>query len=105
MSLLELDPKQDDYYDKVVSDISTDPAFAARLLQFDNSTAVGAANPPSSLRTALMLVGASGAVNYIVAKSAIQVFVPRATWQRDLWNHGLCVAALCRQIAQVFVPA
>jgi putative nucleotidyltransferase with HDIG domain len=105
MSLLELDPKQDDYYENVMSYVSADPAFAARVLQFANSTAVAAAKPATTLRTALMLVGATGAVNYIVARSAVQIFMPRADWQRNLWHHALYVAALCRQFAQEFMPA
>jgi putative nucleotidyltransferase with HDIG domain len=105
IGLLELDPKHDDYYEKVVSYISADPSFAARVLQFANSTAIAAAKPSTTLRSALMLVGAAGAVNYIVARSAVQIFMPRANWQRNLWYHALYVAALCRRLAQEFAPA
>ena len=101
---MELNPKQDDYYERVDAYISADPALAARVLQFANSTAVGAARPATTLRAALMLVGAAGAVNYVVARSAINVFIPRASWQRDLWHHALNVAALCRQFAEEFAP-
>jgi HD-like signal output (HDOD) protein len=99
ISLLRLDRRADDYFDKVFALLRSDPAFATRLLRYANSAAIAPAQPVSSLERALMLVGCNGAVSLVVAHSATQVFVPRHDWERDLWRHAFDVACLMRTLA------
>jgi putative nucleotidyltransferase with HDIG domain len=105
MQLMQLDPAADDYFDRVVELLRSDPAFVVRLLNFANSAALAPASPVASLEQALMLVGCGGAVRLVLGHSAIQIFLPRHPWEKDLWRHAFDVALLAETLAPFVVDA
>ncbi|HUL92585.1 MAG TPA: HDOD domain-containing protein [Burkholderiales bacterium] len=99
VELLRLDSRAEDYFERVLSLASGDPTFATKLLLYANSASVAASHPVTSLRDALVLVGAQNAVDLILAHSCAWVFLPHHDWERDLWSHSLAVASLMRALA------
>ena len=100
VSLMNLDPQSDGYYDEVSSLLHSDPAFATKLLRYANSVAISPPHPVTSLERALQLVGCKSAVELMFVNSATKVFVPHNEWERNLWRHALDVACLMRAMAQ-----
>lgn len=99
VSLLQSNPDGDDYFERVERYVSSDPAFAARLVRYANSPMSAPVRPIAKVHEALSRLGASLAVNLILAASATRVFVPRHAWARGLWTHSLGVASMCRRLA------
>jgi putative nucleotidyltransferase with HDIG domain len=99
VTLMNLDPHADDYFERVVAMLRADPAFAAKLLRYANSAMVSPQQPVVTLEQALQLVGCQGAVGLIFLSSATKVFVPHHEWERNLWRHALDVACIMRALA------
>lgn len=99
MHLMQLDPADEHYFEEVQRLLRADPGFAVRVLNFANSAAVAPASPIDSLEQALYLIGCQRAVRLILARSAIQIFLPRLPWQRELWCHAFDVALLTEALA------
>lgn len=105
MQLMQLDPRHDQYFEQVESLLRADPAFAIRVLKFANSAAVAPSRRVTSLEQALLLVGCGGAVGLVLAHSAVQIFLPRHPWERNLWRHAFDVALLAETLAPFLVDA
>jgi HD-like signal output (HDOD) protein len=99
ISLLVLDPADPGYFDHVVAYVNGDPGFAARLLQYANSAAMAPPKPITTINSALIRVGARGAVELIVAHSAARIFLPRKEWERGLWVHATLVGWMMRSLS------
>jgi putative nucleotidyltransferase with HDIG domain len=97
--LMQLNPNDDDYFDSVLNLVNLDPTFATRLLRYANSAFVGSLHSITSVQGALAHVGSKGAVDLILAHSAIRIFLPKSDWERALWNHAIFVACLMREMA------
>jgi putative nucleotidyltransferase with HDIG domain len=98
---MRLDSDADDYFDRVADLVAGDPTFAARLLRYSNSAYISAPYAVTSIRDALSLVGSKGAVELVLAHSAMRIFLPRHDWERNLWNHSIAVGCLMRNLATV----
>lgn len=84
----------------VVAAIETDVALAARVLRLVNSSAFALRSRCSSLRQAVLLLGAGGVREAVVAGAVLNMF-PGATsnaWL-SLQKHALTTAALARHLA------
>lgn len=97
--LLSLDQEDDDYFEKVLTIIESEPNFAARLLIAANSAASAPSNPVTTLANAVARIGSKGATNLVLALSVTRVFIPRDQWERSLWRHGVQVAHAARALA------
>lgn len=98
VGLLNASPDSDTYFEEVEQLVSSDPAFATRLLRYANSAASAPSHPIMKVHEALSRLGCTMAVNLILAASAAKVFVPRHQWAKDLWVHALDVGALARAL-------
>lgn len=99
VGLLNANPDSDTYFEEVEDLVSSDPAFATRLLRYANSAASSPGRPIVKVHEALSRLGCTMAVNLILAASAAKVFVPRHAWAKALWVHALGVGALARALA------
>jgi len=99
VGLLNASPDSDTYFEEVEQLVSSDPAFATRLLRYANSAASAPNHPIVKVHEALSRLGCTMAVNLILAASAARVFVPRHPWAKELWVHALGVGALARALA------
>lgn len=98
--LMTLDRDADDYFDRLLTLIESDPTFAARMLSAANAASSSPSDPITSVRGALARLGASGASSMILALAISRVFIPRTPWEKSLWRHALQVAAAARAMAQ-----
>lgn len=98
VGLLNANPDGDTYFEEVEHLVSSDPAFATRLLRYANSAASAPGRSILKVHEALSRLGCTMAVNLILAASAAKVFVPRHAWAKELWVHALDVAALAKAL-------
>ena len=96
--LMSLHQDSPDYFDQVARALHGDPVFATRLLQYANSAALGAGRPITTIQEAMLRVGARGAVDLVLAHSAVRVFEPGSDWEAGLWRHSVDVAWLMRKL-------
>jgi putative nucleotidyltransferase with HDIG domain len=101
LQLLRLDVEADSYFDEVTRLVSTDPAFATKLIAYTNSAAVAPMRPTTRLRDAIIRIGARRAVNLVLAASATKVFLPRTAWERGIWSHSIETALVASGLAGV----
>ena len=90
--------------DDMLAVIETDPAVSARLMQVVNSAYCGLRNPVADLKTAVTMLGVDRVRNLALTVSIGSMFgrdtpVGRLDPVR-LWDHSVCVATVCRLIAQ-----
>ncbi len=108
LKLLQLDPADGTHFEQVSELIAQDPPFAVRVLTIANSAAMacghGSKKGITTLRDALMRVGAQGAVDIVVCHSATRVFLPRTDWERSLWSHALSVGLLAQRLSRYMGP-
>lgn len=97
--LMTLDREADDYFDRLLELIESDPTFAARVLAGANAATSSPTDPITSVRAALTRLGSAGASSMILALAVSRVFVPRDPWEKSLWRHALQVASASRLIA------
>src|SRR4051812_27525830 len=77
VALMELNPDDDDYFERVYEKASGEQTFAARLLGYANSAAIAPRQPITTLSEAFRRVGAKKAVNLVVAHAAAQAIPAR----------------------------
>ncbi len=84
----------------VVAAIETDVALAARVLRLVNSSAFSLRTRCSTLRHAVVLLGAGGVREAVVAGAVLNMFPGKGTnaWTA-LQRHALATATLARQLA------
>jgi putative nucleotidyltransferase with HDIG domain len=99
LELMQLKPSDDAYFEKVSSLIARDPAFATRTLRLANSAMYSTPRTIGTLREAVLRIGSSEAAAFIMAHSAVRVFLPRGDWQSNLWRHALQVGGFARGLA------
>lgn len=97
--LMTLDRDAEDYFDRLLEVIESDPTFAARILAGANAATSSPTDPIASVRAALTRLGSAGAASMILALAVSKVFVPRDPWEKSLWRHALQVAAASRLVA------
>lgn len=97
--LLALDSTADDFFDRVLRLIESEPAFAARLLAAANSATYAARAPITTLRAALGRVGCKNAATLVLSIAVAHAFTPRDPWEKDVWKHALRVAFTARALA------
>lgn len=97
--LMALNRLADDFPERVLALIETEPSYAARVLSTANSAASAPATPIVSLRAAIMRIGSARAVDLVTAAAVTRVFVPRDPWEKGLWRHSLQVAVAARALA------
>lgn len=92
-----------DAYD-LLEVIEQDTAVAAKLMQVVNSAYCGLRNPVGDLKTAMNLLGRERVRNLALTVSMGSSFGRHTTVGRldpeRLWDHSVCVASVCRLIAQ-----
>lgn len=96
--LIELDRDDDDYFDRVLAVVETEPNLATRLLAHAKSVSADSIEPIRCLKTALSRIGTAGAEDMALALSVTRVFIPRDAWERALWRHALQVAIASRRL-------
>lgn len=97
--LMTLDQEHNEFFDRVLALIESDPTFAARMLVAANSAASSPRTEITSVRAALTRLGSSGALGMILAVAVSRVFVPRDPWEKSLWRHALQVGSAARALA------
>jgi putative nucleotidyltransferase with HDIG domain len=105
VDLLHLRPTMDDYFERVVELVGSDPAFAARTLAQANSVLSAPSTPIKRLQDAITRIGPRETVHVILAASAARVFVPQCDWERGLWHHALQTAELAKRTGAFTVAA
>jgi putative nucleotidyltransferase with HDIG domain len=97
--LIALDSEADDYTARVGEVAGRDPALAGRLLSVANGAVSAPASQITTLREALVRLGARRVSTLISSFAMMQVFVPTTRAQRDLWRHAVQVAVAAQEIA------
>jgi putative nucleotidyltransferase with HDIG domain len=97
--LLALDQSADDYFEQVLSLIGAEPNFAARVLAVANSGCSAPRTPITALGAAISSIGCVHAAYLALAVGVTRVFVPRDTWEKGLWRHGLETAQMASALA------
>ncbi len=100
VALMQLDPKDESYYDEVLNVVSAEPNFATRLLIMANSVISGSQTPVETLDAAFARIGSTGAASLVTSLSVTRVFVPRDDWEKSLWRHAIQVAIAARELAR-----
>ena len=100
VTLMQLDPSSDGYFDEVLVLLEVEPNFATRVLKLANSAKYGNQEPVETLASAMARIGSTGAAELVVALAVTRVFVPRDDWERSLWRHAIQVAVAARELAQ-----
>lgn len=98
--LMELDRSDEDYFDRVLAVVETEPNLATRLLAHASSLSTADSEPIGCLKTALARIGTAGAENMALALSVTRVFIPRDAWEQALWRHALQVAIVSRRLLE-----
>ncbi len=90
--------------DDLLEVIEQDTAVAAKLMQVVNSAYCGLRDPVGDLKTAMNLLGRARVRNLALTVSMGDTFgrhTPVGRLDPDrLWDHSVCVATVCRLIAQ-----
>ncbi|MDE5899053.1 MAG: HDOD domain-containing protein, partial [Treponemataceae bacterium] len=84
--------------------ISGDVAISGELLRRVNSAAAGLAEPCSSIRDAVKLVGTHGIKNMLYSLASIQTFRAVSGTNERLWQHAHKVAFFSYTLARAFCP-
>src|SRR5208282_4468338 len=102
--VLTLDPKAEDYFDRLLHLAERDPPFAVRVLRCANSASSAPSSPITSLHQAVMRLGSDRCAGLLLALAVVKVFIPRSEAQRALWIHALQTALFARMFCKA-VPA
>ncbi len=100
--LLGVDKSSDTYFEEITRLIGLDPGFTTRVLSCANSASFATnAKPVTRLKDALVRMGATEAVNLVLASSVVRVFQPRHGWEQALWRHSLETAELAKSVGEL----
>lgn len=90
--------------DDLLAVIEQDPAVAAKVMQVVNSAYCGLRNPVGDLKVAVTLLGIDRIRSLALTVSMGELFSRDTPVGRldpvRLWDHSVCVATVCRLIAQ-----
>lgn len=97
--LIGLDASADDYGARVGEIAGREPGLAGRLLSVANGAVLAPASQITTLRDALVRLGARRVSTLISSFAMMKVFVPTTQAQRDLWRHAAQTAVAAQEIA------
>ena len=97
--LMTLDRDDEDYFDKLLATLESDPNLSARVMARANSASGGSRVPITTLRAALGRIGSQTAANLVLSMAMTNVFIPRDEWEKSLWRHAIQVATAARELA------
>ena len=99
--IMQVNPSQDDYFERIADLAREDPPFAVRLITMANSPSSAPVSPIKSIKDALTRVGAQ-VISSLVSSLAVQrVFVPSSLSQLAMWRHSIRVGVASEVTAQI----
>ena len=101
VNLLQLDPDEDDYFDRFEELAREDPALAVKIVGFANSAASAPMSPILSIQAALARMGVQPIRSLVASLSVQRVFTPVESSQVDLWKHSIAVGTASQRIAML----
>lgn len=101
VNLLQLDPDEDDYFDRFEELAREDPALAVKIVGFANSAASAPMSPILSIQAALARMGVQPIRSLVASLSVQRVFTPVESSQVDLWKHSISVGTASQRIAML----
>ena len=107
LPLLKLLSREEVQVDEVVRLVSYDSAIAAQCLRVASSPLFGMAQPPKSIKGAVMSLGLRRVETILLTCCLGQVF-PAKKWALDpivFWRHSLGCAMVCRKISEKLASA
>jgi len=107
LPLLKLLAREEVQVDEVVRLVSYDSAIAAQCLRVASSPLFGMAQPPKSIKGAVMSLGLRRVETILLTCCLGQAF-PAKKWALDpivFWRHSLGCAMVCRKISEKLASA
>lgn len=98
--LMTLNPRDDQYFEKVLALAKQDPPFALRITNISNSAANYPVSPITTLEAAVVRVGARQIAGLVTSMAVNRVFFPSSDGERGLWIHAVQTAVAARDIAE-----
>lgn len=98
--MLSLDRRSDRWFEDLVDLVRREPTYAARVLAAANAASRRGRTEITTIREAVLRLGASPTSQLVVSLSVVRVFVPTNAWERSLWTHAITVATLARALAE-----
>ncbi|WP_439100760.1 HDOD domain-containing protein [Congregibacter sp.] len=100
-TLLSLDPNDDNAFSELLKLAKVDPGLTVEILRIlrvksRNSVTI------SSLKKALIRIGAASLKELVTRRSSVQVFVPTAHAETCMWLHFIQVAIASEQLSRSF---
>jgi len=92
VSLLRLNPQDDNYYDDILDLAKHDPTFTIQIIRLANSAANAPVAQIKTLEEAVSRIGANAIAGLITSLAVLKVFVPSDQHEKDLWLHSVQVA-------------
>ena len=99
--MLTLDCRAEDYFDRVLELIESEPSFAARVLGAANSVLGASTEEITTLRNAITRVGSSNARGIVLGMGLAHAFQPVDPWEKSIWRHAIQVAIAARELASL----
>lgn len=99
--LLQLDPEDDQFYDRMLELAKSDPPLAAFIIGYSNSAISSPNTKIDSLQVALTRIGSTTVINLLTTLSVSKVFIPVTNDHKSIWRHSVEVAHLSSFIAKL----
>lgn len=101
VSVLRLDPDEDDYFDRFEELAREDPALAVKIVSFANSAASAPMSPILSIQAALARMGIQPIRSLVASLGVQRVFMPTEPSQINLWKHSITAGVASQRLAML----
>ncbi len=99
VSVMSLDPDEDDYFERFEELAREDPALAVKIVSFANSAASAPMSPILSIQGALARMGIQPIRSLVASLGVQRVFMPSEPNQVRLWKHSISVGVASQRLA------